>query len=404
GLFGIAYGLVAFTSRRQLQKNGERIASAQNQRLQAIQEGLGAIRDVLLDGSQNSYVEIYRLSDRPQRLLENRNQFLSVFPRYAFEALSLVAIAILGGLLVLERGSGADVIPLLGALAFGAQRLLPSLQQIYSGWAVLKVANPNLNAVNSMLNQYMPYHLRDSPRLDFKNSIRLQGIEFQYTSDLPKILDGLDLEIRRGERIGLVGSTGSGKSTLVDLLMGLLHPTSGSLMVDGVDLHEAEHVDRLVGWRASVAHVPQSIYLSDASIAENIAFGIPKHAIDMARVKRAAEQAQIAGFIDSNSCGYDAFVGERGIRLSGGQRQRIGIARALYKQASVIVFDEATSALDADTEKAVMEAVEALSRDLTLVMIAHRLSTVQRCDRVIRLAKGSICADGPPQKVLSNSF
>jgi ABC-type multidrug transport system fused ATPase/permease subunit len=404
GLFGIAYGLVAFTLRRQLQKNGERIAEAQNQRVQAIQEGLGAIRDVLLDGSQNSYVEIYRLSDRPERLLESKNQFLSVFPRYAFEALGLVAIAMLGCFLVLERGSGADVIPLLGVLALGAQRLLPSLQQIYSGWAVLKAANPNLDAVNHMLNQLMPQRLTDSPLFTFQHGIRMQGIHFQYNPELPEVLNGLDLEIQRGERIGLIGSTGSGKSTLVDVLMGLLQPTSGRLLVDGADLHEPGCEYRLVGWRASVAHVPQSIYLADTSIAENIAFGVPKYAIDMARVKRAADQAQIAGLIESSSSGYDAFVGERGIRLSGGQRQRIGIARALYKQASVIVFDEATSALDSDTEKAVMEAVEALSRELTLIIVAHRLSTVQRCDRVIRLGKGSISADGPPQKLLSNMF
>ena len=402
GVFGIAYGLVALLSRRQLRQNGERIVAAQNQRLKAIQEGLGAIRDVLLDGSHENFLEIYSRCDRPQRLLENKNQFLSVFPRYAFEALGLVFIAVLGCLLTLERGSSASVIPLLGVLALGAQRLLPSIQQIYSGWAVLKAAHANLEAVVEMLNQPIPQVQIEARPLDFQNSIKMQNLCFQYTPELPEVLQGIDLEIQRGERIGVIGSTGSGKSTLVDLLMGLLYPTRGTLMVDGADLHDPKYSDRIVGWRATVAHVPQSIYLVDSSIAENIAFGVPKHAIDMARVKRAAEQAQIASFIESGRYGYGAFVGERGIRLSGGQRQRIGIARALYKQATVIIFDEATSALDINTEKAVMQAVEGLSRDLTLVMVAHRLSTVQRCDRVIRLEKGLISAEGPPHRMLTN--
>jgi ATP-binding cassette subfamily B protein len=228
-------------------------------------------------------------------------------------------------------------------------------------------------------------------------------VRFRYAPELPEVLQGLDLEIRHGERIGLIGSTGSGKSTLVDLVMGLLPPSGGRLLVDGQNLHDPAHAERLAGWRAAVAHVPQSIYLADSSIAENIAFGVPRHAIDLARVKQAAEQAQIAGFIESSPEGYASFVGERGIRLSGGQRQRIGIARALYKKARVIVLDEATSALDTTTEDAVMEAVEELSRDLTMVMIAHRLSTVQRCDRVVRLDHGVVVASGPPSLILASN-
>jgi len=400
GLFGIAYYLVAIASRRRLQQNGERIAAATDQRMQALQEGLGAIRDVLLDGSQATYLDVYRRADRPQRQLESKNVFLSAFPRYALEALGLVAIAVLGGLLVLQRGSGAAVIPLLGALALGAQRLLPALQQIYSGWANLNSWSAALAAAIELLEQPLLQYQVVAKPLALQQSLRLQAVRFRYAPELPEVLQGLDLEIRRGERIGLIGSTGSGKSTLVDLLMGLLVPSSGVLLVDGKNLHDPAYAERLAGWRAAVAHVPQSIYLADSSIAENIAFGVPLQAIDLARVKLAAEQAQIAGFIESSPEGYASFVGERGIRLSGGQRQRIGIARALYKQASVIVLDEATSALDSSTEEAVMEAVEGLSRDLTMVMIAHRLSTVQRCDHVVRLEHGVVVASGPPELIL----
>jgi ATP-binding cassette subfamily B protein len=236
--------------------------------------------------------------------------------------------------------------------------------------------------------------------LPLRQAIRLESVHFRYGPDQPEVLRGLDLEIRRGERIGLIGSTGSGKSTTVDLLMGLLEPSQGRILVDGADLHDPAHPERLAAWRATIAHVPQSIFLADSSIAENIAFGIPKEQIDLERVRQAAEQAQIASFIESGTDGYDTFVGERGVRLSGGQRQRIGIARALYKQATVIVLDEATSALDMATEEAVMAELEGLSRELTVVMIAHRLSTVQRCDRVIRLAKGCIQAQGSPDQVL----
>jgi ATP-binding cassette subfamily B protein len=400
GLLGIAYGFIAITSKRQLNQNSGRIAIAVNQRVKALQEGLGAIRDVLLDGSQATYLDLYRRADRPQRQLESTNVFLATFPRYALEALGLVAIALLGGLLVLQRGSGAAVMPLLGALALGAQRLLPAIQQIYTGWANLNSWSASLVAVIDLLEQPLPDQQAVAKPLILRDGLRLQGVRFRYAPEMPEVLHGLDLEIRRGERIGLIGSTGSGKSTLVDLLMGLLPPSGGRLLVDGLDLHDPAHAERLAGWRAAVAHVPQSIYLADSSIAENIAFGVPQEAIDLDRVKQAAEQAQIAGFIESSPEGYASFVGERGIRLSGGQRQRIGIARALYKQARVIVLDEATSALDTSTEEAVMEAVEGLSRDLTMVMIAHRLSTVARCDIVVRLENGAITSMGPPRSIL----
>jgi ABC-type multidrug transport system fused ATPase/permease subunit len=404
GLFGIAYCLLAITARRQLQQNGSQIAAAVKHRVQALQEGLGAIRHVLLDGSQATYVELYRRADRSERRMESNNVFLSMFPRYALEALGLVAIALLGGLLLLQRGSAGAVIPLLGALALGAQRLLPALQQIYSGWATMRGSSASMKVVIELLQQPMPQLQACSEPLCLHQSLHLQGVRFRYAPELPEVLKSIDLEIRRGERIGLIGTTGSGKSTLVDLLMGLLEPNEGRLLLDGVNLHDPDYPERITGWRAVVAHVPQNIFLADSSIAENIALGVPRHAIDLARVKRAAEQAQVAGFIESSSEGYASYVGERGIRLSGGQRQRIGIARALYKRAEVLLFDEATAALDNATEQAVMDAVECLSRELTIVMIAHRLSTLARCDRVIRLQNGRIAAQGPPKLLLASPW
>ena len=201
------------------------------------------------------------------------------------------------------------------------------------------------------------------------NKLKFEDIRFKYNEELEEVLSGLSFEIRQGERIGIIGPTGSGKSTTVDLLMGLLAPTSGKIKIDNIDLHDKEFPSRISEWRAAIAHVPQVIYLSDNSIAENIAFGLNENEIDMERVKKAAQQAQISCFIESTKYQYETFVGERGIRLSGGQRQRIGIARALYKNAKILVFDEATSSLDNQTESALMGAIDSLSRDLTIIMI-----------------------------------
>ena len=239
----------------------------------------------------------------------------------------------------------------------------------------------------------------DPTRLPFQNAIRFDGVRFRYTNDGPWVLDGLNLTIRKGARVGFVGSTGSGKSTTLDLLMGLLMPTEGTLLVDGVPIIG----NRVRAWQRTIAHVPQSIYLADTSLAENIALGVPRESIDIERVRQVARQAQIAEFIDSGPGGYDASVGERGIRLSGGQRQRIGIARALYKQASVLVFDEATSALDNATEQSVMDAIDQLNRDLTILLIAHRLTTVRRCDIIVELEHGRIVAQGTFEQLLECS-
>lgn len=389
-IFTGAYLLFGALSRRELKRNGQKMKVTSELILKSLYEGLGAIRDVLLDSSQGVYLNIYEQADRPQRKLAARNIFIGSSPRYVIEAIALFFVALLGGFLVLDKGSGVEVVPILGALALGAQRLLPALQQVYGCWSLLKGANASIESLLDILNQPVSHNTSFDKALPFCKVISMEGVYFRYGDDGPFVLNDLNLEIYQGETIGVIGSTGSGKSTLVDLLMGLLEPTSGYLCVDGVNIFDSEFPHYPAAWRAAISHVPQSIFLADSSIAENIAFGIPSNQIDMERVKHAAEQAQIARLIEDSPDGYASFVGERGIRLSGGQRQRIGIARALYKKSRVLVLDEATSALDTSTESSVMECINLLDKDLTIVMIAHRLSTLASCKRIIKLCDGRV--------------
>jgi len=397
--FGASYASITWLSRKRLRSNSQRIAYEQTQVIKALQEGLGGIRDVLLDGTQPVYCNIYRQADYPLRRAQGNNSFISGSPRFVMEALGMVLIAVLAYALSQQPGGVATALPVLGALALGAQRLLPALQQIFAAWAGLAGNHASLADTIELLDQSLPEELQQPSPLLFQDSINFSNVRFRYHEDAPWVLDGLDLLIPKGARVGFVGSTGSGKSTLLDLLMGLLMPTEGELLVDG----QTFSGNRLRAWQRSIAHVPQSIYLADTTLSENIAFGVPPDSIDMKRVRQAARQAQIADFIESSPEGYNAQVGERGIRLSGGQRQRIGIARALYKQASVLVFDEATSALDNATEQSVMDAIEGLSSDLTILLIAHRLTTVRRCDLIVELEEGNVAAQGTYEQLLECS-
>jgi ATP-binding cassette subfamily B protein len=234
------------------------------------------------------------------------------------------------------------------------------------------------------------------PIAEFRREIRFRGVDFHYPAAARPALRGIDLVIPKGSKVGLVGRSGSGKSTAMDLLMGLLEPTSGRVEIDGRALVASNAAD----WQREIAHVPQDLFLADASIRENIAFGADPAEIDDVRVRAAAEAADIAVFIEGLTNGYGTIVGERGTRLSGGQRQRLGIARALYKQASVIFFDEATSALDGETEAAVMAAIERLDPTLTIVLVAHRISTLEFCDQIIRLEEGRLVETGSFHQVV----
>ncbi len=399
--FGSCYGLITWLARRRLRRNSQLIAQEQTQVVKALQEGLGGIRDVLLDGTQPVYCEVYRVADWRWRIAQGENVFIGQSPRFVMEALGMVLIATLALSLSRQAGGIAAALPLLGALALGAQRMLPVMQQGYASWTSIGGNHASFADAIALLDQPLPPELtKPMPTpLPFRESICFEKVGFRYSSDGPWVLSDFDLTIRKGSRMGFVGITGSGKSTLLDLLMGLLLPSEGRLLVDGQPICG----DRIRAWQRSIAHVPQSIFLADCSVAENIALGVRRDDIDQVRLRTAARQAQIADFIESGPMGYDAIVGERGVRLSGGQRQRIGIARALYKQASVLVLDEATSALDNATEQSVIDAIEGLDRDLTVLLIAHRLTTVQHCDSIVELEHGQVVAQGTYEQLVAAS-
>ncbi len=397
--FGLTYGAVTLLSRQRLAHNGDRIALAQTQLFKSLHEGLGGIRDILLDGTQAVYCDIYHRADRSLRIAQGSNTFISASPRYAMEGLGMTLLAFLAYFTLVRVGDVSVALPVLGALALGAQRLIPTFQQAYASWSTIQGSRASLRDTLALLDQPLPPDaaLPAPPPLEFERAIRFDHVRFQYDADGPWVIEDLNLEIPKGARIGIVGTTGSGKSTAADLLMGLLEPTAGAILVDGQPISG----DIRRAWQRTIAHVPQAVFLSDASLAENIAFGVPRELIEMERVRDAARRAQIADFIEQSRDGYNATVGERGVRLSGGQRQRIGIARALYKRASVLIFDEATSALDNATEQAVIDAIEALGDDLTIVVIAHRLTTIRNCDRIVELEHGHQVFEGRYEDLLA---
>jgi ABC-type multidrug transport system fused ATPase/permease subunit len=402
GVLGAIYWALSSISRRKLRQNGEKIASGQTQVVKALQDGLGGIRNVLLDGTQAIYCSVFDKASQQLRAAQGNNLFLAASPRFVIESSGMVLIAALAYSLSQKSGGISSALPTLGALALGAQRLLPALQQAYNSWATIRGSKASMIATIDLLDQPESNAISSSSAalFRFSDSIKFENVRFRYSHLGPWVLDGLNLEIRKGEKVAFVGTTGSGKSTALDLLMGLVEPEEGRFLVDGSPLSSWEDGR---AWQRTIAHVPQAVFLTDASIAQNIALGIPPDKIQMDRVRRAAEQAQINGFIEAQDRGYGTLVGERGVRLSGGQRQRIGIARALYKDSEVLVLDEATSSLDNQTEYAVMEAIEGLGSHLTIILIAHRLSTVRSCDRIFELESGRVTAQGSYDELLLKS-
>ena len=382
--FSLIYLLIIKYTKNTLNKNSITVAQESTNMIKALQEGLGGIRDVLIDGTQNAYCKIYAKADIQYRVAQGINRFIGISPRYVIEALGMILIVILA-YFVSQRSTGIiGAIPLLGALALGAQRLLPVAQQAYTAVTTIAGAHSSFEDVLELLDQELPDYI-DEPtpsHIIFNRNITMKNIDFRYSKDTPWVIKNVNLVIEKGSRVGFVGQTGCGKSTMLDILMGLLTPIDGSLLIDG---NKLENGLDYRGWQRHIAHVPQFIYLSDGTIEENIVLSATDKIVDREKLQRSISQAQLTDLIDSWPLKLNTIIGENGVKLSGGQRQRIGIARALYKNANVLILDEATSALDNSTEKDIMNAINSIDDDITIMIIAHRTSTLKKCDQIFQV-------------------
>jgi ABC-type bacteriocin/lantibiotic exporter with double-glycine peptidase domain len=389
-VFCSLYMIISYLAHSKLLINSNIIFENEKLKMRTVQEGLGGVRDVIINGTENVYINKFNMLDVAQRKSQASNAFIGTLPRSLVESIGMFFIAFLAYYLSLNGDGMQAVIPIIGSLALGSQKIIPQMQQIYFAWVSLKGSSSSLEDVLNFLESPDDLNFRVSQsQLSLRRSIRVSNLSFQYATSKRNVLDKVNCEILCGERVGIVGATGCGKSSFVDLIMGLLRPVSGEILIDDTPLS----LELVRDWQKTISHVPQTVYLSDASIAENIAFGINKEELDYSRVVWAASKAQISSYIDSLPSGYQTIVGERGIQLSGGQRQRIGIARALYKKAKVMILDEATSALDQITESAVMDAINNLEYKVTLIMIAHRISSLENCDRIVEIENGRIIND-----------
>ena len=323
---------------------------------------------------------------------------LQALPRLWLELLAVVGLAGLVVVMLGQENTVESILPTMGVFAAAAFRLMPSVNRMLRALQSVRYSLPVINTLNNEFHNYEQYNKKSQSHAHilYRNELKLESVGFRYEAANKKSLMNINILVKKGTSVGIIGKSGSGKSTLIDVLLGLLKPENGQVLIDGCDIQS-----HLRDWQDQIGYVPQSIYLTDDTLRRNIAFGIPADKIDDESVMNAVKSAQLDDFIETLPNGLDEDVGERGIRLSGGQRQRIGIARALYHNPSVLVLDEATSSLDAETEKSVMDAVRGLQGKKTIIIVAHRLTTVQHCDYIYRLEAGNVVEEGDAKSVLS---
>ena len=387
-VFGLTYVLIVRLTRRNLLANSKKIANNSTKLIVFVQESLRGIRDIIIDSAHNKVHKKFREVDIELQRAEGDNLFIGQSPKHLMESIGMALIAFIAYFLSQKDGHINQFIPILGVMALSAQRLLPLLQQIYFGVSSIRGVGSSLEDVLVLLRKpFQEYSMASNYlRLDFNNNIKLQNVSFRYKGSKDNVLSNINLTINRGDCIGIIGDSGCGKSTLLDLIMGLLQPTQGNLIVDNkvVDSHNINQ------WRANIAHVPQSVFLVDDSIESNISFFYANNEIDQDLVLRVAGDAQLRNFTDRLPSGLQTSVGEMGDKLSGGQKQRIGLARAMYKNSEVYILDESTSALDTKTEEKIIKSISSLSKDKTVIIVAHRTSTLQNCTKIYKLESNQI--------------
>ena len=400
------YAIIFVFVRHKLGRLGQDVVAANAGRHRMALEAFGGIKDVKLLHLEDRYAERYDVPSLLCAQSSASSQVIGELPRFMLEAVAFGGLVLMIlALLVLQDGRLADILPVLGVFGFAVLKIFPAIQQIYLSLTQIRFTAPMLVKLHGDLaGDTLPNVVLASapvrPPIQVTDRLELRDVHFVYPGGGAPVLRGLSLSIPARSTVGVVGGTGAGKTTAIDVILGLLVPDQGAVVVDGEILTQAT----LPSWQQSLGYVPQQIYLIDDSVAANIAFGIPPALRDMAAVERSARLAELHGFITTDlPQGYDTLVGERGVRLSGGQRQRIGIARALYRDPDILIFDEATSALDTVTERAVMEAVRNIGHAKTIIMIAHRLTTVRDCDTIFLLEDGRLAAEGNFEELAAKS-
>jgi len=397
---GSAYSLVFLLVRRTLRRLGEERVSVDAVRFGSISEAFGGVKDLKIAGRERTFLDRFEGASRHYSDLTVLQRVINAVPRYALEVIAFGGIILIVLQLLASGKSTATVLPLVGLYAFASYRLMPAVSQLFAAVSQLRFSIPSLDVLERDLAEVegsVATLERPEPR-GLAQGIELKGVSFSYPGSPPSLED-INLTVPKNSSAAFVGSTGSGKTTIVDVILGLLPATEGEVLIDG----EALEPSSARSWQASVGYVPQQVFLSDGTVAENIAFGVPTNEVDADALERAARAAQLHDFITTQPDGYSTRVGERGLRLSGGQRQRLGIARALYHDPPVVVFDEATSALDNVTEHAVLEALQVLAGRRTVIIVAHRLSTVRDCDVIHLIEQGRVAASGSYEGLLATS-
>ena len=403
-VIGGGYAIIYVFSRKRLSRTGEELLKHSKKMYKSLNEAFGGIKDIKILRAEEKFIEDYSVPTKEIIKCYSSQFLIAQFPRYAFEVLGFGGILLITICLIRVKNDYQQIIPLIGVYAFAAYRLLPALHQIFSDITSIRFGRATLdNIYNNYFNCSHGGRERQSEpdqALPFSSKIEFQNITFQYPNVQKPVLENLGLIIKANTTVGFVGDTGAGKTTAIDVLLGLLWPQQGTIVVDDTVLA----AENLRSWQANIGYVPQHIYLCDDTVARNIAFGIPDDEIDHQAIERAARLANIHDFVTKELPNeYATEVGERGIRLSGGQRQRIGIARALYHDPLLLVFDEATSALDGITEDTILDSVHNLAHKKTIVIIAHRLSTVKECDVIYMLERGRIVDQGTYEELLTNN-
>jgi HlyD family secretion protein len=404
-IFSLAYFILYRLVRNKLVSNGQKLSDISADRFRLMNEGFGGIKDVLLLNRSHDFIKRFQDSGKIYARAQGTNIAISQVPRYFIELIAFGAMVSLVLVLIkLHSGNLGEVLPILAVYALAAFKLLPALQQIYFSISQIKGNVAAFDAVKDDLeqsfeNQKIANHSSNFNQIALKKYFALKDIEFSYPGKDRPAVNGVNMTIPVNSVIGLVGSSGSGKSTLIDLLLGLLTPQKGSIYIDDTRITE----ENKRAWQDLLGFVPQSIFLSEGTIAENIAFGISVKDINLEQVNKALALANLTELVQQFPKGINTKVGERGVQLSGGQRQRIGIARALYHEAEVLVFDEATSALDGITEKIVMDAIHEFSGKKTIIMIAHRLKTVEKCDIIYLMKQGNIVDSGTYKELVEKN-